>query len=1313
MFFLYFCDIKLFLIMKRYIFLSVIFLVMGILNAQSLHVESSTEKGLRLHYSLPKVNMGELSNLPSESHYIAIPKGATPCVDVQMHGSRTLRDVDLSPIKEMIEGADIPDGDIVTLQPTTIRGLDVALLSITPYRYEPTQKTLELIQDIDIDIRFEGGSGRFGEARYLSPDWEHILRNMIINKEMLPESDYYSLIKSARDGDEEGCEYLIIAPDNAEILAWADTLKAFRTKQGILTKVVSLAECGGNNTDIIRNYILNAYNNWAIPPSAVLLFGGYCNGSGIVPYYHHTIADEYSVRRYPTDYPYSDMNGDSLPDLAISRITARSIEDYQAFVKKTIEYETNPPVDAAYYDHPIVTSGYEADKWFLISSQSFNGFYRDKIGKHPSNFYMLHQTSIDPPDSTWSTGYNVPVLLDYFGPNGQNYIPEYIGELNEWQTKSDTLPLHNALKEGSFLTTYRGHSHFNAWWFPQFSTTSLSTLSNEPVTFVISITCSTGLFTDDNPGLIDAFCIKKQGGAVGGIGALSLTHSYFNDILSWGIYDCIWPNYLPDMGGDTSPLFIRPSYVLANAKLYFNYHFFMPAWWINKENSTRHLFCYTGETYLNLFTEVPQPLQITHGLYMPSNANEFTVTAEEDAIICLSHDGEIIGVEQSQGQACSFALPDLEEGERIILTATKQNHFRYEYEIPVISDNGPYVVVDNDGWLVENGFDFLHNGEYACVGVKLHNYGNHAAENVTMSLSCTSPFVEITQATCQTQNIASNQTVILNSAFRFNIADDLPDMTEVVFNVHVNDGNGEKECSITQHIAAPALMIKPEITYENSSHQAVLQLENPGHTDLHIQIANQGHFDTNPVNVYLEILAPFITIDSPSRTFNSIEQESVQDVYFSIDAQNGANDEGWLKTRITLDDGIRQTTIDTLLPFGGFNETFDPDHFSAQNWQFSGNASWTLTEDEAHSGNYSIKSGEISHGQSSSISITKTTQATEISFFKKHSSEFKYDKLHFYIDGEDMGEWSGSRPWNEERYPLTQGTHTFKWSYTKDNSVTLPPDCAWIDDVSIAPAYTAIASSGEFLTACRNESVHLECSYAYHYQTLEWSTLGDGHFDHPHSLHPEYFPGVQEMNNGSTTLQLNVDGVFYSLQLVLTDEISLGDAIAGDDFIDPEETVFSHYSVEAQDGITYFWQLEPEEAGHLFAHGHEADVVWSFDPSITEATLTVTADASCSQMLSKTIKVDVLGAEERIAVPFSLFPNPTDGKIYLRFEEAEQGKVFVEVFNLLGEKMITKNIHPLPNCEAVSLDLNRLAPGLYIIKLNTERGSFSEKVILR
>ena len=147
-----------------------------------------------------------------------------------------------------------------------------------------------------------------------------------------------------------------------------------------------------------------------------------------------------------------------------------------------------------------------------------------------------------------------------------------------------------------------------------------------------------------------------------------------------------------------------------------------------------------------------------------------------------------------------------------------------------------------------------------------------------------------------------------------------------------------------------------------------------------------------------EILAPFVTVNSPSRMFNSLEKGHSTKVVISVNAHNCPVDDAWLNTKIMLNDGIQQTTMDTMLPLGGFNESFDPGYFSTHDWQMSGDAPWMVTDEESHAGKYSARSGEISHNQSSSLSITLTTKATEISFFKKVSSEFNYDKLHFYID---------------------------------------------------------------------------------------------------------------------------------------------------------------------------------------------------------------------------------------------------------------------------------------------------------------------------
>ena len=1348
--------------MKRQLLLLTFLLAFGIVNAQDTYrfrtdapqgisVTSSTASHLSLHYSIQELGIanidnGEvkgqeiilkgqlapnaegLPNLPVVNRYVALPQGATVSMQVRENASTMLNDIDLLPAMPsqcdmddedvklrwdasvFSKDANFPSENTVLSTPTQIRKLDVVMLSVTPFRYNPVRKTLEVIYDIDIDIRFEGGNGQFGESRYFSPDWMHILKDLVINGEMLSDANYYDLINSA-NRDVEGAEYLIITPNDDNALAWADTLKAFRTKQGILTKVVTTTECGGSSANTIRNYIVDAYNNWAIPPAAVLLFGGWHASTGIRPFYHHTVQGDYDVQRYATDYPYCDMNGDSIADVALSRVTARNAQEYKTFVTKTIEYESHPYTDPGYYDHPIVTAGYEANKWFLIHTQALNGFYRNKLNKHPTNLYMVHSGSI--PDTAWSTGFNAEVATNYFGSNGQNYIPDDVSELNDWRSKTDSMLLINALNEGSFLTVYRGHSNYNAWWFPTFKYYTLDNVVNAPNTYVISVSCSCGIFTNSPRGMVESFCIKEDGGGIGGIGANALTHTYFNDILGWGIYDCIWPDFLPDMGSSTAPEFIRPAFVLAEAKNYLDLHFFLPNWWPDVIPSTKHLFGCTGETYLNLFTEVPQPIEITHDIYYPVNNHEYTVTAEEGAVVCLSKDGKIISVVRSDGQPFIFELPRMEIGEHFTITATKQNHSRHERDVYIIPNSGPYIAIERDGLLVENEFETLHNGENAHIGLILHNYGNDMAESISMSLSCESPYIEITQGSHQLHNIASHQTVTIGNAFRFKIADGIPDMTNVTFTFHIDDGGSEKVFNITQIVIAPLFVINPDITYSDENQQPIFQIADEGTTDIHVQIANKGHFNSGPYLMHLEIEAPFVTVDSPTLTFNGLEKGGSNDVTFSANVHQNEVDEAWLHTLIQLSDGVHEATMDTLLPYSGFKESFDPNYFNSQDWQMSGDAPWMLTDEEFYSDGSSVRSGVITHNQSSTISITKVTPDTEILFFKKVSSETNYDFLRFYIDDVEKGAWSGNTTWNKVKYPVSAGTHTFKWSYTKDYSVNTDQDCAWIDDINILPRHNAIAYSGGTITACTGESVHINCNYAYEHRNIEWTTEGDGTFDDVNALHPIYTPGPNDIANGGTVLQFGVNNNNSPLQLILTDEIDLGDEILGDDMINLDNTI-NHYSVEKINGVEYVWQLEPADAGFIIDHGNAVDIVWDFRHDITEATLTVTSESGCVQeTLSKSIGISLVSVAEENLSSFSLYPNPTEGRIDLIIGQDLQGKSTVKVYNMLGTCMTNKTFSNLAKDQNIPFDLQHCAPGLYIIRLCNESGCWSQKVSIK
>jgi hypothetical protein len=196
-------------------------------------------------------------------------------------------------------------------------------------------------------------------------------------------------------------------------------------------------------------------------------------------------------------------------------------------------------------------------------------------------------------------------------------------------------------------------------------------------------------------------------------------------------------------------------------------------------------------------------------------------------------------------------------------------------------------------------------------------------------------------------------------------------------------------------------------------------------------------------------------------------------------------------------------------------------------------------------------------------------------------------------------------------------------------------------------------------------------------------------------------------------LQFRVDNVIRPLQLIITDHIDLGDEIVGDNIIDDGETI-SHYSIDGVNGVEYVWQLEPENAGFIIDHGNAVDIVWDFRHDPTSATLSVTSNAGCIQeTLSKDIQINVVSTPEERLSNFSIYPNPTDGKVNLTIGQDLQGKSVIEVYNVLGTCLTSKTYQSLTKGQSIAFDLQHFAPGIYIIKLCNDEGCWSQKVSIR
>jgi hypothetical protein len=1363
--------------MKRIFTLLTIICTFSLLNAQEtyrfrtdapqgLHIESSTASGLSLHYTLNEITVADykngdtqgqeiimkgsfgsfsegLPNLPFENHYIAIPRGAKVSVNVKGNGSQTLNGVDLLPAAEVIlnnaaeqpklrkdmnvfgKDANFPAKNVTIAQATQIRGLDMVMLNITPFRYNPVKKTLEVIYDMDIEVSFEGGDGQFGDARYRNPAWDGILRDLVINSNMLSDAHYYERLNEAIQNRDNGCEYLIITIDDSAFMAWADTLKQFRTKQGILTKVVNTTECGGNEPEDIRNYILNAYENWAIPPAAILLFGGNHATQldfGLKPYLLTSPPgwDGVVTYTYPTDNPFADMNGDSIPDLAISRMTVLNADECQLQVKKLLEYELTPPTDLHYFDHPVINSGYQDTKWFEITAQVTNNFLRDRLGKHPANIYMKYyyeDNDPTPPDSIWSVAPNTDAVLDYFGPNGTNYIPLSIGILNDWQDMYDIQPVVDAMSEGSFLTFYRDHSSTDIWCCPWLKLKHLSLIKNEKPTFLFSIGCLNNDYWDNwsCPKCLSEAFLEAKTGAIGVIGANNITYSQYNDLITWGMFDYFWPDYMPTLGSQTEDDFAYPSYSLVAGKLFLRHQTFLP-YTTNtvKVEKTLNLFSYLGETYLSLFTEMPQPLAIDAPIFHANDQWQYTFTAEEGATVCLSNKNGIIAVARATGELQSLALPQMEIGEQFFLTATKKNRFRYEQTITIISSEQSFVYAKAIALNDQDGNGQLDYGEYSAFDLELHNAGRYASEGSQVTLLCESPYITLLQDAVNYPRVEPGSTVTLNNVFRIQIANDIPDQSPIRFGLRFNDEVNTHTDYFEFLTHAPNLQIESEFSITDADGNFSTHILTEGTSFLSFIVKNNGTARSQASNAQIEIKASFLTVEESQILSEGIEPNSSLRLTFPVEADGTERLGAWPQIQIKLQHQDTELQIDTILQYGGIYENFETDTLNQVfNWYNTSSYKWEYCDDDTYEGQRSFRCRmPDTYNQTHLRCVPKNGKL--VSHTSKISFHYKSNKTGcLRYNSSTQLEESETWKYVEITVPNRFGASTWILvsSYSEGDTLT-----ALIDDICFPPTHRPIINAGSDLISCGENAVELLDAYAYDCNSTYWATEGDGGFENNTLVNTLYLPGNQDFENGEVTLSLYAisnDTLVDTKRIRFVDEISLGQII-GDSVVNKYSNPISHYAVERQDGIRYIWQLEPANIGDIYGYNNEIDILWNPHEDFTEATLIVSTENGCTtEPKKKHISLIEYSTPEWHATDFDLFPNPTDGKVNLVIGETLQGKAIVEVYNLLGEQMIAKKVNHLQKGETYTLDLSHLVSGLYIIKLSTENGSCSKKVSVR
>ncbi|HOH98473.1 MAG TPA: hypothetical protein PL188_09250 [Candidatus Cloacimonadota bacterium] len=136
-------------------------------------------------------------------------------------------------------------------------------------------------------------------------------------------------------------------------------------------------------------------------------------------------------------------------------------------------------------------------------------------------------------------------------------------------------------------------------------------------------------------------------------------------------------------------------------------------------------------------------------------------------------------------------------------------------------------------------------------------------------------------------------------------------------------------------------------------------------------------------------------------------------------------------------------------------EGFESGDFSAMHWQMEGHQPWTVQQSVVHSGSYSARSGVIGSTCNSTLVLTlNILEPGNVTFWFKSSSA-QGDYFSFRVDSMLVDDWYGDLAWQQFSWAVQPGLHTFRWKYSKNDSVVHYSDCVWLDDITF-PAFEPV-----------------------------------------------------------------------------------------------------------------------------------------------------------------------------------------------------------------------------------------------------------------
>ncbi len=827
-----------------------------------------------------------MPKLPYLTKVIAIPDNTNVTVEIVKTGyTKIVKNINIEPaLKSWKEGTPKPklqknntvysSSNIYpnTLaeisKPSVFRDFRIIRLSVYPMQYNPKKQQLEVLSSITVKLKYNNTKAnvinpKTTAQKAISPAFGKIYRSFI--------SNYQSVLNSKYGGKESGHDLMLcIMPD--EFANAFQTYADWKRKTGIDIHITKFSDidANANNPVKIKNHIADAYHNWDVPPTYVLIIGD----EGVFPskimYY-----DNYS---YANEDYFVEVDGDDyFPEMMIGRLTNDDVDGLKIMLNKFKKYEKEP-----YTTNP---------NWFKKGICCSNNFYTSQVKtKRFTAKVMMEDGGFTSVDTLMSNG--------------------------EWGSgcSMDLTDIKNAINQGRSFLNYRGEGWAEGWAAScyQFQYTDVETLNNgEKLTFVTSIGCGVAMFNATDmtncfgETWLEMGTIDQPKGAIAFVGPTSNTHTTYNNRIDKGIYVGMFREGME-----------CPGQALLRGKLYM-YNYFGDDELVEYES---RVFTVLGDPSIHIWKGFPQEISFTHPQSVPvgTSNQEFTVTTTsgtpiQNAQVCVSGDNVFTTGRTDENGKAILSI-NVETPETINILIRGSNLYPKQTTISAIRQEKFVSPINNTITEVEgNSDEYINPNEKWEISFTLKNWGTNSTNNVkaTLSVIDNNNVTLITTSPVEYGNINSNEQKTA-SAFKFFIKPNFPINEDFTLKLHVSSGDKSWDYTNNINVTGCALRYKYSIINDRTSESPNYRLDIGEEALIYTSIVNIGNGFAKNVKAILSSNSQYVSILDSIGSFGNINEKEVKinkSNYFKIKISPNCPD------KYNIDFNIKLETQNGFYPY--------------------------------------------------------------------------------------------------------------------------------------------------------------------------------------------------------------------------------------------------------------------------------------------------------------------------------------------------------------------------------------------------------------